>query len=84
MPEGGGGYFAAMMISPWVFAVVGKKVIRTDDWRPSLGLSAGALAGVVITLSTGMTAGFWVEVLILLALGAGIPLLLWTKGDGRR
>lgn len=84
MPDGGEAYFAAMMISPWAFAVVGKKVIRTDDWRPSLGLSAGALAGVVITLSTGMTAGFWVEVLILLALGAGIPVLLWAKVDGRR
>ncbi|MFF5130755.1 hypothetical protein ACFY41_27990 [Streptomyces syringium] len=38
VPEGGGGYFAALMICPWAFAVVGKKV----------------------------------------------PLLLWTKGDGRR
>jgi hypothetical protein len=72
---GTGKYFAATMIS--AFAVFGGfyPVVRTVDWRPTLGLPTGAVIGAGIALWRGQSLGFWILVAALLV-GAGVTTIV--------
>ncbi|MGK5496846.1 hypothetical protein [Streptomyces sp. URMC 125] len=53
---------------------------RVRDWRPTLGLPAGALIGTAVALSISREAGIWILVGVLLAVCAAVPIGLhrWT------
>ncbi|GAP50379.1 hypothetical protein [Streptomyces azureus] len=80
VPDGYGWHFAAVMVAAFSLALLGWTVIRTDDWRPSLGISVGALAALVITLSTGTARGFLILATVEAAVAVGLPLILWRVG----
>ncbi|MFD7137548.1 hypothetical protein [Streptomyces sp. NPDC059894] len=75
VPAGGGWYFAAFFVPPWLLAIPAKLGLYARDWRPALGFSAGAPVGCVIALSSGSGAsvGHWILALALLAFGAVTP-----------
>ncbi|WP_102248714.1 hypothetical protein [Streptomyces carminius] len=83
VPDGYGRYLAACMVALFSLAPLGWTVIRTDDWRPSLGISAGALVASGITLSAGTGRDLVVLAAIEMALAAGVPLILWVLGRSR-
>ncbi|WP_371524927.1 hypothetical protein OG302_01320 [Streptomyces sp. NBC_01283] len=85
VPDGGGWYFAAMMTMPWLLVFYGDTVLRDDDWRPSLGISAGAVAGIVFALSKEpIPPRMWILIVVLAAFAIGTPLVLWHRGRSRR
>ncbi|MFC8920671.1 hypothetical protein ACGF5F_15550 [Streptomyces sp. NPDC047821] len=85
VPDGGGWYFAAMMTMPWLLVFYGYTVVRDDDWRPSLGISAGAVGGIFFALSREpVPLRVWVLIVVLAAVAAGTPLVLWYRGRNRR
>lgn len=69
-----------VMVSPRAPVVAGRTAIRRDDARPSLGISVGSFAAIGITLSKGMTTGFWAETLILIGLDTAVPLTTGVTG----
>ncbi|MFJ6118996.1 hypothetical protein ACWGJX_48050 [Streptomyces sp. NPDC054775] len=80
VPDGYGWYFVAFIIAALSFPPLCWTVIRTDDWRPSLGISVGAAIALGITLSTGTTRGFLILVAVEAAVAVGVPLLLRRVG----
>lgn len=81
VPDGGGWHFAAMVTMPWLLTFYGDTVIRDDDWRPSLGVSAGAVAGIFFALSKEtIPPRMWILVVVLAAFAIGTPLVLWLRG----
>ncbi|MFF3947540.1 hypothetical protein ACFYYN_22275 [Streptomyces sp. NPDC001902] len=51
VPDGYGWYARVLVIAFLSFPPLCWTVIRTDDWRPSLGFSVGAAVALGITLS---------------------------------
>ncbi|MER6219077.1 hypothetical protein ABT189_00530 [Streptomyces sp900105755] len=51
-------------------------MIRTDDWRPSLGFFVRAAVALGIILSAGTTRGFLILAAVEAALPVGVPLIL--------
>ncbi|MBN3930396.1 hypothetical protein IQ279_12250 [Streptomyces verrucosisporus] len=85
VPDGGGWHFAAMMTVPWLLTFFGNAVIRDDDWRPSLGITAGAAAGIAFALSKdAMPPRMWILVTVLAVIAIGAPLTLWCRGRSRQ
>ncbi|WP_143688570.1 hypothetical protein [Streptomyces barkulensis] len=85
VPDGGGWYFAAMMTVPWLLTFFGNAVIRDDDWRPSLGITAGAAAGIAFALSKdSMPPRMWILAAALMVIAIGTPLTLWYRGRSRQ
>ncbi|MFH8342634.1 hypothetical protein [Streptomyces sp. AM6-12] len=62
---------------------LGWTVIRTDDWRPSLGLSVGAAIALGITLSADGTRGLLMLAVAEGASAMGVPLILWRIGRSK-
>lgn len=56
---------------------------RVQDWRPTLGLPAGALTGTAVALSISRELGVWILVSVLLAICAAVPIGLrrWTAAE---
>ncbi|MFD3788564.1 hypothetical protein [Streptomyces cyaneofuscatus] len=74
-----------MVTMPWLLALYGDTVIRDDDWRPSLGISTGALGGIVFALSKEpMPPRMWILIVVFAAFAVGTPLVLWLRGRNRR
>ncbi|HEY9331432.1 MAG TPA: hypothetical protein VIS09_24860 [Streptomyces sp.] len=70
-----------MVTMPWLLTFYGDTVIRDDDWRPSLGVSAGAVAGIFFALSKEtIPPRMWILVVVLAAFAIGTPLVLWLRG----
>ncbi|MGW5732956.1 MULTISPECIES: hypothetical protein [Streptomyces] len=66
---------------PWLLAFYGYTVIRDDDWRPSLGISAGAVVGIVFALAKQpIPPRMWILIVVLAAFAIGTPLVLWRRG----
>lgn len=66
------------MVSPlllWLAFLAGMS--KSGDWRPMLGLSAGAVVGCVAAFSVGTSAGYWVLALVLVAIGVAAPCGAW-------
>ncbi|MFB7575394.1 hypothetical protein [Streptomyces sp. NPDC056165] len=80
VPDGYGRYIAVFIIAAFSFPPLCWTVIRTDDWRPSLGISAGAVVALGITLSAGTTRGFLILAAVEVALAVGVPLILRRVG----
>ncbi|WP_405613987.1 hypothetical protein [Streptomyces sp. NBC_01508] len=73
-----------MLTMPWLLAFFGDTVIRDDDWRPSLGISAGAVAGIAFALSKDpMPPRMWILIAVFAAVAIGTPLVLWLRGRNR-
>ncbi len=75
VPEGGGKYFTAIMAAPWPLGLMAKAGFYRTDWRRTLGYPAGAVPGAAVALGMGTTAGHWVVALVLVLIGALVPLL---------
>ncbi|MDQ0788878.1 hypothetical protein [Streptomyces sp. B3I8] len=75
VPDGGGKYFAAVMIAPVPLAVLFKTGLYRGDWRPALGYPAGAVAGAAVALRESTSVGHWIVALVLLSVGA---LVVWA------
>ncbi|WP_406501245.1 hypothetical protein [Streptomyces sp. NBC_00500] len=80
MPDGYGWYAAVFVVAALSFPPLCWTVIRTDDWRPSLGISVGAAIALGITLSTGTTRGFLILATVEAAIAVGVPLILRRVG----
>jgi hypothetical protein len=74
VPDGGGDYFAAFFVPPWLLAIPAKMGLYALDWRPALGFSAGALVGCVAVFATGTSAVNWILAAALLAFGTVTPM----------
>ncbi|MFE5912274.1 hypothetical protein ACFQ6B_24770 [Streptomyces wedmorensis] len=83
VPDGYGWHFAVCVITAFSLVALGWTVIRTDDWRPSLGISAGAAVALGITLSAGTAQGFLILAAVEVAFAMGMPLVLWRVGARR-
>ncbi|MFJ8197045.1 hypothetical protein [Streptomyces sp. NPDC096152] len=79
-PDGYGWYSVVGVIAALSVPPLGWMVIRTDDWRPSLGFSVGAAIALGITLSAGATRGFLILAAVEGALAVGVPVILWRVG----
>ncbi|GLI03577.1 hypothetical protein [Phytohabitans aurantiacus] len=78
VPDGGGLYFAVLLVSPVLLAftfLIG--TYKTEDWRPMLGFSAGAVVGGGVAFSVGTSVGYRILVLVLVAIGAVAPWGAW-------
>ncbi|MET9904432.1 hypothetical protein [Streptomyces sp. NPDC006446] len=84
VPDGYGWYAAVFVIAALSFPPLCWTVIRTDDWRPSLGISVGAAIALAITLSTGITRGFLILTAVEAVTAMGVPLILRRVGARRR
>ncbi|MGI5197443.1 hypothetical protein ACQEVY_28065 [Streptomyces sp. CA-288835] len=73
-PPGTGKYFAATMISAFAVFAGFFPVIRTEDWRPTLGLLLGAVVGVGTALWQGQSLGYWILAGTLLVVASAIVL----------
>ncbi|WP_418960449.1 hypothetical protein [Streptomyces tritici] len=73
VPEGGEAHFWAFFVTAALLSLPFKADGYASDWRPSLGLSAGALAGCALALSQGTSLGFWLLALGLVAFGVVTP-----------
>ncbi|WP_336111129.1 hypothetical protein [Streptomyces sp. PTD9-10] len=73
MPDGYGWYTAVFIIAALSFPPLCWTVIRTDDWRPSSGISVGAAIALAITLSTGITRGFLILAAVKAAIAVEVP-----------
>ncbi|ALV37891.1 hypothetical protein [Streptomyces sp. CdTB01] len=82
-PDGYGWYTVVAVIALLSLPLLGWTVIRTDDWRPSSGFSAGAAIALGITLSTGATRGFLILAAIEVVLAVGVPVTLWRVGRAK-
>lgn len=80
VPDGYGSSAVVCIIAALSFPPLCWTVIRTDDWRPSLGMSVGAAISLGITLSTGTTRGFWILAAVEAAVAVGVPLILRKVG----
>jgi hypothetical protein len=83
-PDGYGRYDVVALVAALSVPPLSWTVIRTDDWRPSLGFSVGAAVAMGITLSTGVTRGFLILAAVEAALALGVPLILWRVGRTTR
>ncbi|MFE1292227.1 hypothetical protein [Streptomyces sp. NPDC058751] len=83
MPDGYGRYTAVFVIAALSFPPLCWTMIRTDDWRPSLGFSVGAAVALGITLSAGTTRGFLLLAAVEVALGVAVPLVLRRVGRAK-
>ncbi|MFJ9117244.1 hypothetical protein ACIRJO_16995 [Streptomyces sp. NPDC102394] len=79
-PDGYGWYTVVAVIALLSLPLLGRAVIRTDDWRPSWGFSAGAAIASGITLSTDATRGFLILAAIEVVLAVGVPVTPWRVG----
>lgn len=84
VPEGGGKYFAALMIAPVPLVVPFKAGFHRRDWRPALGYSAGAVAGAVVALAMGTSLGHWIVALALVSSAALVPWCARWNNDAVR
>ncbi|MFE5597854.1 hypothetical protein ACFQ8O_01430 [Streptomyces coelicoflavus] len=84
VPDGGGKYFAAMMIAPASLVLLFKTGFHRRDWRPALGYSAGAVAGAVVALVMGTSLGHWIVALVLVSSAALVPWCTWWNSDAVR
>ncbi|MEU9288227.1 hypothetical protein AB0D57_26875 [Streptomyces sp. NPDC048275] len=84
VPDGGGKYFAAIMMSPLPLGLMVKAGFYRTDWRPALGFSAGAVAGAVTTLTMGASAAHWFVVVVLVLAAAVTPWLARRSTDAAR
>ncbi|MCD0484009.1 hypothetical protein LO771_16810 [Streptacidiphilus sp. ASG 303] len=82
-PDGYGWYTVVAVVAVLSLPPLGWTVIRTDDWRPSLGFSVGAAVALGITLSAGVTRGFLILAAVEAALAVGVPFVLWGVGCTR-
>ncbi|MFF1742024.1 hypothetical protein [Streptomyces mirabilis] len=80
VPDGYGWYAAVFIIAALSFPPLCWTVIRTDDWRPSLGVCVGAAIALGVTLSTGTTRGFLILAAAEAAIAIGVPLILRKVG----
>lgn len=80
IPDGYGWYVVVLVVAVLSLPPLGWTVIRTDDWRPSLGISAGAAIALGVTLSTGTTRGFLILAAVEAAVAVAVPLLLRRAG----
>ncbi|WP_331755748.1 hypothetical protein [Streptomyces sp. NBC_01643] len=80
VPDGYVRHFVVCIITAVSMVPLGRTVIRTDDWRPSLGISAGAAVALRITLSAGTAQGFLILAAVEAAFAVGMPLILWWGG----
>ncbi|WP_225838586.1 hypothetical protein [Streptomyces sp. NK08204] len=80
VPDGYDWYARVLAIASLSFPPLCWTMIRTDDWRPSLGFSAGAVIALGITLSAGTTRGFLILASAEAALAVGVPLILRRAG----
>ncbi|RPE37241.1 hypothetical protein EDD90_0054 [Streptomyces sp. Ag109_O5-1] len=80
VPDGYGWYAAVFIVAALSFPPLCWTVIRTDDWRPSLGISVGAAIALAITLFTGVTRGFLILAAVEAAIAVGVPLILRRVG----
>ncbi|MFF3330384.1 hypothetical protein ACFYWX_12630 [Streptomyces sp. NPDC002888] len=84
-------YFAAVMICGFGLVPGFGSAIRTNDWRPVLGMPVGAVIGSGIALWHGRSLGFWILVGVLLvgtsaltlAMRAGLAALSPTNPANR-
>lgn len=81
IPDGGWKYFAGVAISPWPLGILVKAGAYRRDWRPALGYSAGAIAGVAVALAMGTSVGHWIVVSVLLSAGTLVPWFAWRNTD---
>ena len=84
VPDGHVVQFVVCAVALVSLAGLGWTVLRTDDWRPSLGLSAGALIALAITLSAGTTTGFLVLAAAEAAVAVVVPPVLYRLGRRAR
>ncbi|MGW1502051.1 hypothetical protein ACWCQW_26390 [Streptomyces mirabilis] len=80
VPDGYGWCAAVFVIAALSFPPLCWTVIRTDDWRPSLGICVGAAIALGITLSTGTTRAFLILAAVEAAIAMGVPLILRKVG----
>ncbi|MFD5948766.1 hypothetical protein ACFWAZ_21235 [Streptomyces collinus] len=73
-PPGMGKYLAATMISGFAVFAGFFPVIRTEDWRPTLGLLLGAVVGAGIALWQGQSLGYWILAGTLLVVASAMVL----------
>lgn len=69
-------YFAAVMVCGFSLAPGFITALRTNDWRPVLGLPVGAVIGSGIALWHGRTLGFWIVAAILLVGTSALTLVM--------
>ncbi|MFF0292020.1 hypothetical protein ACFYST_04490 [Kitasatospora sp. NPDC004614] len=72
--------FIASGVAAYSMAGLGWTFIRTDDWRPSLGASAGGLVALAITLSSGRSGWFLALAALEAAVVVGLPVTLRQVG----
>ncbi|PJN29850.1 hypothetical protein [Kitasatospora sp. CB02891] len=80
VPDGYLPHFIACGVAAFSTAGLGWTVIRTDDWRPSLGASAGGLVALVITLANGRSGGHLALAALEAAVVIGLPVTLRQVG----
>jgi hypothetical protein len=81
--DGYGWYVWVLVIASLSFPPLCWTMIRTDDWRPSLGFSVGAAVALGITLSAGTTRGSLILAAVEAALAVGVPLILRRVGRAK-
>ncbi|MEU5404001.1 hypothetical protein ABZ348_32500 [Streptomyces sp. NPDC005963] len=84
VPEGGHGYFAAVMISGLVLCGGFLWKAYTRDWRNVLGLTIGAPFGIVAALANGTSKGSVILSLGLFVAGTFFPWVAWRRHVGLR
>ncbi|WP_405780335.1 hypothetical protein [Streptomyces sp. NBC_00859] len=83
VPDGYGWYSAVVFVATLSFPPLCWLVIRTDDWRPSLGFSVGAAIAFGITLSMGTTRGFLILAAVEAIFAVAAPLILRRAGRAK-
>lgn len=77
VPEGGGRYFAMIIVSaavlfgPFPWAAYGR------NWQPTLGFASGAPVGIMAALAKGTSQGFVIFAVVLFFFGTMVPWARW-------
>ncbi|MEU0986741.1 hypothetical protein [Streptomyces sp. NPDC005953] len=83
VPDGGHGYFAAVMISFLVLCTSFHRKGYARDWKGMLGLTVGAPVGIVAALAQGTSQGFLLLCAALAFVGTFIPWAAWRHQVGQ-
>ncbi|MCC8477155.1 hypothetical protein ACWDBC_00555 [Streptomyces parvus] len=74
LADGGGWYEVALVVGALVTLYCTPGLLRRVEWWPALGLSAGAVAGVVSVLALGQGRRYWVAASVMTLVGVAVPL----------
>lgn len=84
VPDGGGKYFAMIVVSGAVLFGPFPWAAYSRDWRLALGFASGAPVGIMAAFTQGTSQGFVIFSMALFLVGTVVPWACWRSALAKR